>query len=198
MKLFRTVYRDVSITPEDIFYYVYGILNSEEYKKKWKDDFIHDLPHLPLSKNFEEFKRIGKALGDLHVNYESAAPYAGANAVGGENSGFIKKMHWDKKDPRVLHITDALSITGIPEKSNLWKVGGKSPIEWAINQYQLKADKEKGITNDPNALGTKYITDLILRLITVSLESQKLIDSLPEIDEIESVDYKQIWKDMTL
>ena len=69
---------------EDIFYYVYGILNSEEYREKWKNDFIHDLPHIHLSSNFSEFKKIGKALGELHINYESATPYPGAKVTAKE------------------------------------------------------------------------------------------------------------------
>ncbi|MBQ5475867.1 MAG: hypothetical protein IIT65_14615 [Lachnospiraceae bacterium] len=85
----------------------------------------------------------------------------------------------------------------MPKEANLWKIGGKSPLEWAINQYQVKRDTKSGIINDPNALGAEYIKNLILRLITVSLESQKLVNSLPEIAEVNNVDYRQIWKDIT-
>ena len=201
LDLFKNVYKDPSISPKDIFYYVYGILNSEEYREKWKNDFIHNLPHIPLSRNFEEFKRIGKALGELHINYESADPYSGAKVIcEGEDLGSVKKMHWDKKNPGTLHISDKLSITNIPQGVNLWRIGNKSPIEWWLNPCpKLVANSKKvGIVNNPYALGARYIKDLVLRLITVSLESQKLINSLPEIDEVESVDYKQIWKDMTL
>ena len=197
LDLFRSVYKDPSISPKDVFYYVYGILNSEEYREKWKNDFIHDFPHIPLSRNFSEFKKIGKALGELHINYESATPYPGAKVICEGDPGSIKKMSWDKKNPGTLHITDRLSITDIPKEANLWKIGGKSPLEWAINQYQVKRDTKSGIINDPNALGAEYIKNLILRLITVSLESQKLVNSLPEIAEVNNVDYRQIWKDTT-
>lgn len=56
-----------------------------------------------------------------------------------------------------------------------------------MDQYQYSIDKDLRIINDPNKFkpkGGKYVFDLILSLITVSLETQKLIKELPEYKEI--------------
>ena len=139
------------------------------------------------------------------MNYEFVTPYSKAKVICEEEDlGSITTISWDEKNPNTLHITDKLSITNISEEEiNAWKIGNKSPVEWVIDQYTTNKRKGKkgksgnSVQGNPNTLGVECIKDLILRLITVSLESQKLVNSLPEIDEIESVDYKRIWKDMT-
>ena len=199
LELFRTVYKDESISPEDIFYYVYGILNSKEYKNKWSSNFKYEFPHIPLSKNFRELAKIGKELGILHADYESAGPYAGVRITcNGFDPGSITAMKLeDKGNSLRLQITKNLSIADIPKEALDYKVGVRSPLEWIVNQYRYKIDKDSGIINDPNAMGIEYIKNLALSLITVSLKSAKLINSLPEIDEVEDMDYKQIWKKIT-
>lgn len=65
-------------------------------------------------------------------------------------------------------------------------VNGRSPVEWIMDRYQVKTDKASGITNDPNDWAIehgkpRYILDLLLSVMTVSLKTQEIVNSLPEI-----------------
>ena len=85
---------------------------------------------------------------------------------------------WD-----IFHYNDFLTISGIPEKAFAYRLGTRSALEWIINQYCVKIDKRSRIVNDPNrADDPQYIVKLIGKVITVSLETVKIIDGLSGLD----------------
>jgi predicted helicase len=56
-----------------------------------------------------------------------------------------------------------------------------------LNQYQRKTDEPSGIVNDPNDWASEhdqptYIFDLLRRVVTVSMRTLDLVDSLPAFD----------------
>lgn len=62
-----------AITKEHIFYYVYGLLHSKQYRERFADDLKKSLPRIPIVDNvhdFMAFYKAGKTLADLHLNYE--------------------------------------------------------------------------------------------------------------------------------
>lgn len=81
---------------------------------------------------------------------------------------------------------DTLTISGIPEKAYEYVVNGRSAIEWIMDQYQVKTDKKSGITDDPNDFSDnpKYIFNLLLRIINLSIQSVDLINSLPKLEVV--------------
>ena len=61
-----------------------------------------------------------------------------------------------------------------------YRLGNRSALEWIIDQYQVSTDKRSGITNDPNRTDDpQYIVRLVGQIATVSLETVKLVNSLP-------------------
>src|SRR5690606_23717191 len=73
-----------SVTKEDIFYYVYGILHNSQYRETFANDLQKMLPRLPLvdkPKEFKAFSDAGRKLADLHLNYETVEPYEGADVI---------------------------------------------------------------------------------------------------------------------
>lgn len=62
-----------AITKEHIFYYVYGLLHSKQYRERFADDLKKSLPRIPIVDNVQDFMafyKAGKTLADLHLNYE--------------------------------------------------------------------------------------------------------------------------------
>lgn len=62
-----------AITKEHIFYYVYGLLHSPQYRERFADDLKKSLPRIPIVDNVQDFMafyKAGKELADLHLNYE--------------------------------------------------------------------------------------------------------------------------------
>lgn len=189
------------VTKEDIFYYVYGILHSPDYRAAFSADLKKSLPRLPLveaADDFWTFSKAGRDLASLHLNYETVEPYAGCRIVfspltdrGGSMNYRVEKMRFGKKDSKmadkgVIYYNSGITIENIPLEAYDYVVNGKSAIEWIMERYAVTVNKDSGISNDPNDWAAehddeKYIFNLLLRIITVSLETMKIVRSLPEL-----------------
>ena len=182
---FRSYYKDDTITKWDIFHYNYGLLHHPAYREKYEANLKRDLPHIPFVKDFWGFTKAGARLADLHVNYESQPEYDKLKFVQNPDVPLnwrVQKMKLSK-DKTSLTYNDFLTISGIPEKAFAYQLGTRSALEWIINQYCVKIDKRSGIVNDPNrADDPQYIVKLIEKVITVSLETVKVVEELPDLD----------------
>lgn len=190
------------VTKEDIFYYVYGILHAPDYRTTFAADLKKSLPRLPLVESpddFWAFSRAGRSLAELHLGYEHVEPYAGCRTIyspltnrGDEINYLIDdKMRFGKldsktADKRIIHYNAGITIENIPLEAYDYVVNGKSAIEWVMERYAVKKDPASLIANDPNDWcrehdAPKYIYNLLLRIITVSLETMKIVRSLPKL-----------------
>lgn len=188
------------VTKEDIFYYVYGILHAPDYRTTFAADLKKSLPRLPLVESpddFWAFSRAGRSLAELHLGYEHVEPYAGCHTVNSTTSEddainyHVEKMRFGKLDSKtadksIIHYNAGITIESIPLEAYDYVVNGKSAIEWVMERYAVKTDSTSLITNDPNDWcrehdDPKYIYNLLLRIITVSLETMKIVRSLPKL-----------------
>lgn len=209
LKEFQAVYSGEQVSKDDIFYYVYGLLHSPEYRDNYADDLEKSLPRIPFVADFRGYADAGRALSDLHLGYESVEPYAleGLDAappagsdpyafysVGDKKITFGKptaeqKSAGVKKDCSTIIYSDRITVSGIPEEAHRYMVGSRSAIEWIMDRYYVKTDKKAGIVNDPNDWSRevgdpRYILDLLARVVTVSVETMRIVDSLPALDII--------------
>ena len=176
----------LGLSLDDTFAYVYGLLNSKGYQEKYANDLKKDLARIPIVKNKEKYVEVGKALMDLHLNYEEVPVYDGVDVSLSDNPSYkVTKMKFIKKDDRstIIYNND-ITIRNIPEKAYQYMVNGRSAIEWIMDQYQVKTDRKSGITDDPNDYSNdeKYIFNLLLRIINVSMQTVNLINSLPKFE----------------
>lgn len=180
-----------NIDKEDIFYYVYGILHSQDYRKTFANDLKKMLPRIPLvdsPKDFWKFSKAGRELADLHINYESVSAYDGVVVNGRESQLFtVEKMRFPKKGQKdTIIFNSRITIENIPAKAYEYVVNGKSAIEWIMERYQVTVDKKSGIKNDPNDWAQEvgkpsYILDLLLSVINVSVQTVDIVNDLPEL-----------------
>lgn len=184
----------LGLSLDDTFSYVYGLLNSREYQEKYANDLKKDLARIPIVKNKEKYVEVGQKLMDLHLNYEKIPVYDGVGITTAENPSYkVTKMRFAKKrdekgksvnDLSTIIFNSDITISNIPEKAYEYVVNGRSAIEWIIDQYQVKTDKKSGITDDPNDYSEdeKYIFNLLLRIINVSVQTVDLVNSLPKFE----------------
>jgi len=180
-----------SLNVEDIFYFVYGFLHSTDYRETFCNDLKKSLPRLPLvedSDQFWAFSKAGRKLGDLHVNYESVPPCPSVKVAGSELGNYrVEKMRFPAKGRKdTIHVNSSITVSEIPAKAYEYVVNGKSAIEWIMDRYQVTTHKESGITNDPNDWATevgnpRYILDLLLSIINVSVQTIDIVASLPKV-----------------
>lgn len=180
------------VTKEDIFYYVYGILHSEDYRTKFSADLKKMLPRIPLVDKVEDFwvfSDAGRDLAKLHLNYEDQAPIASVKVIGEESGIFtVDKMRFkSKQDKSEIIYNPYIRITNIPEVAYEYVVNGRSAIDWILEKYQVTTDKASGIKNDPNDWAEehdkpRYILDLLLSVISLSVATVKIVKGLPKLN----------------
>lgn len=195
LRTVRSRFGNAPISREDIFYYVYGALHSPEYRTRFSNDLKKELPHIPIAERvdtFLDFSRAGRRLADLHINYEKIPPLPDVEVTGLEKGNFrVEKMRfegsrgaWDRSG---IVFNSDIRVRHIPLAAYDYVVNGRSAIEWIMEEYQISADKASGITDDPNAWAeergkSRYILDLLLSVINLSVQSQAIVASLPSLD----------------
>lgn len=180
-----------NVTKEDIFYYVYGFLHSNEYRETFANDLKKMLPRLPLVedvRDFWAFSKAGRKLAELHLNYETVAPHPDVNVSGDDGKSYtVEKMRFPKKDQKDSIIYNSkITVSNIPAQAYEYVVNGKSAIEWIMERYQVTTHKESGITNNPNDWAAevgnpRYILDLLLSIINVSVQTVQIVSELPKL-----------------
>lgn len=178
------------LSTEDIFYYIYALMHHNDYKNSYSADLNKELARIPLLVNKDKYVEIGKKLADLHLNYEDVPAYDGVNIVfKSDNPSFkVKKMKHPKRGQLdTIIFNEYIVITDIPERAYEYVVNGKPAIEWIIDQYQVKKDKKSGIVDDPNDFSDnpKYIFNLLLSIINLSIQTMDLVESLPPLEIID-------------
>ncbi|MBX9637344.1 MAG: hypothetical protein K2Q45_07330 [Nitrosomonas sp.] len=215
---FQSAYPGETISKEDVFYYVYGLLHSPDYREKYADNLSKELPRIPRVKTaagFWAFSQAGRKLAELHLNYETVPIYQGAKVLGAdgkvfnlgdpkpldsrlrgkdEREGFwrVEKMKVPKtdgkKDLTRLIYNAHITVSGIPPEAYDYIVNGKPALDWVVERQCVKTDKDSGIVNDANdwAIETmgnpRYPLELFMRVVTVSLETMKIVNGLPPLE----------------
>ncbi|MDR8371812.1 DEAD/DEAH box helicase family protein [Pseudomonas lactis] len=192
---FASAYPSEAIGKEDLFYYVYGILHSQDYRERYADNLSKELPRIPAVKkaaDFWAFSKAGRALAELHLNYEAVEPYPLTIEAKGAltNADYrVEKMKFAKKgDKSTVIYNHRITLKGIPEAAWDYVVNGKAALDWVMERQAVRTDKASGIVNDANdwaveTMGNpKYPLELFQRVVTVSLETQKIVKALPKLD----------------
>jgi len=196
---FKDAYKGEAISKEDLFYYIYGLLHSEDYKKRYADNLSKELPRIPAVKKFADFQTFstaGRKLADLHINYETVAPYQ-VDIEGGallladftDADYRVTQMKFaSKADKTRVVYNHKITMSGIPLEAYDYVVNGKPALEWVMERQAVTTHKDSGIVNDANLWATETVGDasyplkLFQRVITVSLETMKIVRALPRLD----------------
>ena len=193
LNAFRNHYRDDTITKDDIFDYIYGILHAPSYRDEFANDLSKMIPRVPFAPDFRAFAEAGQRLADLHLNYETCEQYPDLKVEPITPSllweekpehfrlGTRAMRFADKETKTTLTINEHVCLSGIPEEAHRYVVNGRTPLEWFIDRYKIKKDTDSGILNDPNGWfeNPRDLITAIERIVYVSVESTKIIESLP-------------------
>ena len=196
---YRDHYGDQSIDEDDLFYQVYGLFHSKDYQETFAADLKKSRPRIPMPDTLDDFRafaRAGRELARLHVEYEDADPFdldvqvADGWDLDSPEAYRVVKMAYptrDKESDKTRIIYNAgITLAGIPRAVHDYQLGSRSAMDWLIDRYQVTTHDKSGIENDPNDWAResgepRYILDLIRRVVTVSLETNRIVESLPAL-----------------
>lgn len=201
LEQFRSHYKDKKIKKENIFHYVYAVLHNPAYRKKYELNLKREFPRIPFYKDFWNWAVWGKTLMNLHINYETVAPYplkVIASDTKAEHKRVIKDM-FEVREPQTLYaykpkikvklradkasglieIDELTTMTDIPKEAWEYKLGNRSALEWILDQYKEKKPKDPTIAEKFNTYRfadyKDKVIDLLKRVCTVSIETMKVV-----------------------
>ena len=186
------------ITKDDVWEYIYGVMHAPDWRHRYRHDLQRNLARIPLAEDFEAFRSAGRNLMDLHIGYETVDEWpVPCHVDGNPDEGqadddayrIEERMQWGKspdksEDRSVLLVNSRCHLVGIPPEAHDYEISGRSPLQWAIDSLRRKQDSELGIVDDPNGwhewAGEPFNLILHLRrLVTVSVETARIVASLP-------------------
>jgi len=185
-----------AVDHEDVFFYTYGVLHSEQFRETYEDNLVKERPRIPLpkdAKQFDAFVSAGRALSDLHLGYETVDLYPLEEEctrpdLKPEDLYKVTKMTFPKGQgvknrPTTIRYNDYVTLNGIPDEAWDYMLSGKAALYWIVDRYRVTKDKESGIVNDPNEYSDdpRYILDLFKRVVTVSVKTLEIIRGLPTL-----------------
>ena len=199
--LYREHFNNQKISKKDIFFYIYGILHSKDYRSRFSNNLTKSLPRIPIVKTEDQFdllSKSGRQLSQLHTDFNSLEKYQITIKQGDLRLLYIedpkeffrvKKMKFvSKNDKSSVVYNQNITIENIPLEAYEYTVNGKSALEWVMDRQSVTKDNSSGIINDANEFANEtmnnpaYPLELFQKIITCSLESIKIINLLPKLD----------------
>jgi len=196
LKLFQKALNDLSITKEDIFYYVFGMLSTPSYVERFRENLSKELPRVPILDSFWEISKLGRELAGLQLAYqryvwavvmkeekEDLPEYSDLTVVADENAlkEYVERVRLDKENREIL-INGKVKVQGIPEFAFECRVGNYPPIRWVSEYLVREEDKDTGIVWDP-MLRVEEFVDIVKKLIAFSGRCLEIKQQMREVYE---------------
>jgi predicted helicase len=179
-KLFQGHYQSKQISKEAIFHYVYGVLHNPAYRQKYEQNLKRDFPRIPLYDDFDFWVAQGKALMEIHLNYEEITHYPLQRKEQALKSGSLNKAKLKAdKEQGIITLDEMTSLLGVPSLAWEYKLGNRSALEWILDQYKEKKPKDPTIAEKFNTYQfadyKEEVIDLLQRVCAVSVKTMEII-----------------------
>ena len=192
LRQFRDHYNDESIAPEQIFAYTYAVLHDPVYRQKYAIDLTREFPRLPFHDDFTKWAELGQELLELHIGFESVEPYPLnriKRVLPRRRKGSQRKTLLSAdKDEGIIEWDERTALHDIPAEVWDYRLGNRSAVEWILEQYKEKTPRDPTIREHFNTYRAadydEKIVDLVERVVTVSLRTNKIVDELAKLSNL--------------
>ena len=182
LQQFKSHYQNDRISKEDIFHYTYAVLHNPIYRQKYEINLKREFPHIPFYDDFEQWAAWGRALMDLHLNYERVEPYPLK----------LQEELIPKERPKAklraipqngtIILDENSSLLGVPAIAWEYTLGNRSALHWILDQYKEKKPKDPTIAEKFNTYRfadyKEQVIDLLRRVCTVSVKTMEIIQEM--------------------
>lgn len=191
LKRFREAYgNDTTISKDDIFHYVYGVLHDPVYRDKYAINLKREFPRIPFYPDFWQWAAWGERLMALHIGYENVEPWPltridepdeKARAAGVSPKAILKSDH----EAGAIKLDSETELTGIPPQVWNYRLGNRSALDWILDQYKEKTPKDPTIREKFNTYRfadyKDHVIDLLARVTRVSAETVAITEAMKAV-----------------
>ena len=189
---FKDAYKGqkLGITKDDIFHYVYGVLHDPVYRETYAINLKREFPRIPFYPDFKQWAAWGARLMELHIGYETVAPYAltreDVEDTKSREAGvpLPVKLKADKA-AGTIRLDSETMLSGIPPEAWDYRLGNRSGLEWILDQYKEKKPKDPTIREKFNTYRfadyKDHVIDLLSRVTTVSVETMAITRAMESV-----------------
>jgi predicted helicase len=187
LEQFISHYDATSITKNDIFAYVYGVLHDPVYREEYALDLKREFPRIPFYSNFRRWRDWGQFLLDLHTGYESAEQFpltrTDVNKEEARDSSQTPRVILKTdRDNGIIVLDSDTQLSGVPDSAWNYKLGNRSAIDWVLDQYKEKTPKDSVVREKFNtyrfADHKEKVIDLLKRVVTVSVKTIEITEAM--------------------
>jgi predicted helicase len=167
-----------------LFHYVYALLHAPGYRERYAANLRRSLPRVPLGAPdaFAALVEAGRRLVRLHARFDEAEPYPLEEVSTALPHGYRVERMRLADHGETLVVNRAVTLRGIPPEASEYRVGARTALEWVVDQHRVRSDRRSGIADDPNdPENPRAIVDLVARVVRVSVETVRIVESLPEV-----------------
>ena len=188
LQQFREHYRDDAITAEDIFAYTYAVLHDPVYRHDYRLDLLREFPRLPYYVEFDLWAELGRELLDLHLGFETVAPYSlerRENAKGSAAGGppILKA----DRARGLIQLDARTTLAGVPEQAWEYVLGSRTALGWVLDQYKERKPKDATIAARFNTYRfadyKEQVIDLLQRVCAVSVNTMEVVNDMAYWDD---------------
>ena len=145
-----------------------------------------EFPRIPFHEDFWKWQGWGKALMELHLNYEQATPFALQREDKDPETirKAVEPRLMARKETGVIEIDTLTTLKGVPREAWEYRLGTYSALEWILERYKEKTPKDPTIREKFNTYKfadyKEQVIDLLMRVCTVSVDTMKIMKEMPK------------------
>ncbi len=178
---FRTHYADDTISRQDIFNYVYGVLHNPAYRKKYELNLRREFPRVPFYEDFAQWAAWGETLLRLHVDFETVEPYPLTRIELNNVPNPKAKLKADKAAGEMV-LDSQTTLSGVPAAAWEYRLGNRSALEWVLERYKERTPKDKTVAERFNTYRfadyKEDVVTLLGRVCAVSVATSEIVEEM--------------------
>ena len=176
-----------SISKDDIFHYVYGVLHDPVYRETYAINLKRELPRIPFYADVRQWADWGRRLMDLHLHYETAEPWTlkrtdvpdeNARATGVAPRAILRA----DREHGIIVLDSETQLSGVPAEAWDYRLGNRSGLDWILDQYKEKTPRDPTIREKFNTYRfadyKEKVIDLLMRVTRVSVETMEIVAAM--------------------
>jgi predicted helicase len=188
---------DADATVRDaIFYYVYGVLHNPAYREKYALNLKREFPRIPFYADFAQWAAWGQALMDLHLNFEAVEPYPLQRVDLPRDPDAPPKQPKPKlksdEEAQTIILDSETTLAKVPPEAWQYVLGNRAAIDWVLYYYKERKPRDPTIREQFNTYRfadyKEEVIDLLGRVVTVSVETVKIVERMRAVEITEETD----------